>query len=189
MKGEFMATMTQQLLTAEEFMNLPDPPDGSQQELIRGVIVTMPPPKGRHGVCCAALVRVVGNHVHDNRLGTLTANDTGVILEHSPDTVRGPDIAFWSAERVKEIPDGYFEIPPDLAIEVVSPSDTHTKLQEKVRLYIKNGVRMVWLVDPELRIVTIYRTTGEARTLEENDTLSGDEVLPGFSCQVSAFFS
>jgi Uma2 family endonuclease len=167
---------------------VPEPADGSQQELIRGVIVTMPPPKGRHGVCCSKLNRLIGNHVEANRLGNTTSNDTGWITERGPDTVRGPDVAFWSYQRAPEVPEGYYQVPPDLAVEVVSPSDTHTRVQEKVRHYLKHGARMVWVVDPELRIVTVYRKQTESRTLEETDTLSGEDVLPGFSCKVADLF-
>jgi Uma2 family endonuclease len=183
-----MSAVTQKLITAEEFMSVPDPPDGSKQELVRGVIVTMPPPKGRHGVCCMSTGYIVYGFVSANRLGHVTCNDAGFVSERAPDTVRGPDVAYWSIQRVPEVPEGYFEVPPDLAIEVVSPSDTHVRLQEKVRHYLKHGVRMVWLIDPELRIVTVYRTTNEARTLEETDTLGGEDVLPGFSCPVARFF-
>lgn len=183
-----MSTVTQKLITAEEFMNMPDPPDGSQQELIRGVIVTMPPPKGRHGVCCSKVDRIVGNFVEEKNLGHVTCNDAGFISERDPDTVRGPDVGYWSRERVPEVPDGYFEVPPDLAVEVVSPGDSQTRIQAKILHYLKTAVRMIWVVDPELRIVTVYRSLDQMRILEEDGTLSGEDVLPGFSCAVSRLF-
>jgi len=183
------APVTQQLLTAEEFMKLPDPADGSLQELVQGVVVTIPPPKGRHGVCCLRVGRLVGNFVDQHKLGHTASNDAGVILRRGPDTVRGPDIAYYSRTRVPEVPDGYFEVPPDLVIEVVSPDDQHSKVQAKVRQYLKAGVAMVWLVDPDLRIVTAYRPGDRMRTSEEADTLDGEDVLPGFSCQVADLFA
>jgi Uma2 family endonuclease len=183
-----MATVTQNLITAEEFMKLPDPADGSQQELLQGVIITMPPPQARHGVCCGKVGRLIGNYVEANKLGFTTCNDAGFISERDPDSVRGPDVAFYSGRRVAEVPEGYFEVAPDLAVEVLSPSDAHTRVQEKVRHYLTHGVSMVWLVDPELRIVTVYRRREHARTLEETDTLLGEEVLPGFSCNVAEIF-
>jgi Uma2 family endonuclease len=183
-----MATVGQRLITAEEFMKMPDPPDGSQQELIRGVIITMPPPMGRHGVCCMKVGFTVYSFVSANKLGHVTSNDAGFISERNPDTVRGPDVAYWNSARVREVPEGYFEVPPDLAVEVVSPNDTHLRVQEKVRHYLTHGVRMVWVVDPELRIVTVYRSKELARTLEETDTLSGEDVLPGFRCRVADLF-
>ena len=125
-----MSTITpKKLLTAEEFFLLPDPDDGSQQELVRGEVVTMPLPGGMHGVVCLKAARRIGNFVEDNDLGTATSNDTGFITERDPDTVRGPDVSFWSRDRLPEIPDGYIAIPPDLVVEVVSPEDhdVHTR--------------------------------------------------------------
>ena len=116
-----MTTATQKLITAEEFFRMPEPPDGSRQELVRGVIITMPPPGGRHGACCSKVDRRLGNFVEANGLGTLTTNDTGFLSERDPDTVRGPDVAFWSRERLPEVPNGYIEVAPDLVVEVVSP--------------------------------------------------------------------
>src|SRR5579885_3090356 len=99
-----MATATQKLLTAEEFSRLPDPPDGSQQELIRGVVITMPPPGGRHGQCCLETGSLLRNHAKPNKLGWVTCNDAGFLCEQDPDTVLGPDIAFWSKERLSQLP-------------------------------------------------------------------------------------
>jgi Uma2 family endonuclease len=112
-------------------------------------------------------------------------NDTGWIVERDPDTVRGPDVAFWSKERLPVIPDSYLDVPPDLAVEVVSPGDHYSRVQNKVRQYLRCGVRMVWVVDPEDRSVTVYRSQKEGKILGENDILTGEDVLPGFSCRVA----
>src|SRR5262249_12041261 len=152
-----MSTAAQKLITAEEFFRMPDPPDGSKQELVRGVIITMPPPGGRHGACCSRIARRMAGHVEDNQLGVVTSNDTGFISERDPDTVRGPDVAFWRKERLPEVPEGYIEIPPDLAVEVVSPNDHFTRVQKKVTHYLTHGVRLLWVVDPEDRSVSVYR--------------------------------
>jgi Uma2 family endonuclease len=181
-----MSTLTQpKLISAQEFFLMPDPVDGSKQELIRGVITTMPPPGGLHGVCCLKVGRKVGNFADDNKRGIVTSNDTGFICERNPDTVRGADISFWSKERLPIIPTGYIEIPPDLAIVVISPSDVFTKVQQKVKQYLERGVVMVWLVAPEDRSVTVYKSLKDITILNENDILSGDPVLPGFACRVS----
>ena len=144
----------------------------------------MPPPGGLHGVCCLKVGRKVGNFVDDQQRGITASNDTGFISERDPDTVRGADISFWSKERLREIPTGYIEIPPDLAIEVISPSDVFTKVQQKVKHYLQNGVGMVWLVDPIDRSVTVYKSLTQSAILTENDMLVGDPILPGFSCCV-----
>jgi Uma2 family endonuclease len=183
-----MSTATQKLITAEDFFRMPQPADGSQQELVRGVIVTMPPPGGRHGVCCSKIVRRLGNFVEDNRLGTITSNDTGFVSERDPDTVRGPDVAFWTKERLPEVPEGYIEVAPDLVVEVVSPSDHYSRVQNKVRHYLTRGVRMVWVVDPEDRSVTVYRSWKQATILGDNDAVAGEDVVPGYSCKVADLF-
>ncbi len=181
-----MSTVTtNKLLTAEEFFLLPSPPDGSQQELVRGEVITMPPPGGMHGVCCNKAGRRIGNFVEDHQLGTVTSSDTGFITERSPDSVRGPDIAYWSKERLREVPVGYFEVAPDLLVEVLSPSNTSKQIRSRLREYFARGVRMVWVIAPEDRTLTIYRTLDEARLLHETATVTGDDVLPGFTCLVS----
>jgi Uma2 family endonuclease len=180
-----MATVAQRLITAEEFAQMPDPPDGSQQELVKGVIVTMPPPKARHGVCCSKADFRLRHYAEANNSGHVFSNDTGWIVERDPDTVRGPDVAYWSKERLPEIPNSYLDVPPDLAVEVVSPGDHYSRVQNKVRQYLRCGVRLVWVVDPEDRSVTVYRSQQEGKILGENDILSGEDVLPNFSCKVS----
>jgi Uma2 family endonuclease len=184
-----MSTATQKkLLTAEEFMVLPDPPDGSQQELVRGEIITMPPPMGPHGICCLAIGSLLRVFIKEKKLGFVTSNDAGTILERNPDTVRGPDIAFYSFKRVPKRPNGYFEVAPDLAVEVLSPDSSFSRLQRKVEQYLKCGSSLVWVFDPELRTVTIYRPKQQPETLEESETLSGEKVLPGFTCRLADCF-
>ncbi len=118
----------------------------------------------------------------------MCVNDTGFITERDPDTVRGPDLAFWRRERLPEVPEGYAEVAPDLVAEVVSPGDHYSRVQNKVRHYLTRGVRMVWVVDPEDRSVTVYRSWQQATILGENDTVSGEDVVPGFSCKVADLF-
>jgi Uma2 family endonuclease len=184
-----MPTATKKkLLTAEEFMRLPDPPDGSQQELVRGEIITMPPPMGPHGVCCLAIGMLLRQFVKQKKLGFVTSNDAGTILERRPDTVRGPDVAFYSFKRVPKLPKGYFEVAPDLAVEVLSPDSSFSKLQRKVEQYLKAGSSLVWVFDPEVRTVTIYRPKQQPETLEENESLSGEKTLAGFSCRLAECF-
>ena len=181
-----MSTITQKkLLTAEEFFLLPEPEDGSQQELVRGEIITMPPPGGMHGVSCNKAGRRIGNFVEDNDRGTVTSNDTGFITERGPDSVRGPDIAYWSKERLTEVPVGYIEIPPDMLVEVLSPSNTSKQIRTKIKEYFEKGVRLVWVIAPEDRTLTIYRMPDEGRLLHETATVTGEEVLVGFTCRVS----
>lgn len=180
-----MATVAKKLISAEEFLRTPDPGDGSKRELVRGEIVMMSPAGGRHGVCCTKIVRRVGFFVDTHELGHLMSNDTGFVAERGPDTVRAPDIAFWSRQRLGLVPVGIIEIPPDLGIEVVSPSDTPSQMRQWVRELLEAGVRLVWVIDPESRTLTIHRMGQPARELAETETVSGDDVLPGFACSVA----
>jgi Uma2 family endonuclease len=181
-----MSAITQQKqMTAEEFFLLPDPGDGSRQELIRGEVITMPPPGGLHGVTCSKVDRRIGAFIDAGPGGTLACNDTGFITQREPDSVRGPDIAYWSRERLQEVPIGYIETPPDMLVEVLSPSNTSRQIRSKLIEYFARGVRLVWVVAPEDRTLTIYRTPDEGRVLHETATVTGEDVLPGFTCRVS----
>lgn len=184
-----MSIASQPLVTAEEFEQMPDPADGSRLELVRGEVVVMPPPKGKHGIVCSEVAWVLKNFVKPNKLGWVTTNDTGVVLEKEPDTVRGPDVAFWSITRQPEQPEGYFLIPPDLAVEVQSPNDRRKDLRAKIKDYLFYSVPLVWLIDPETRTVTVYQGSMRGTELDEGDTLDGGGVLPGFACKVADLFS
>jgi Uma2 family endonuclease len=181
-----VATLTQKkLLTAEEFFLLPDPGDGSQQELVRGAVITMPPPGGLHGVSCSKTDRKLGIFIDSRPGGTLVCNDTGFITERDPDSVRGPDISYWTKERLKEVPVGYIEMSPDMLVEVLSPSNTSKQIRKELQEYFAKGVRLVWVIAPEDRTLTIYRTPDEGRLLHEAAIVTGEDVLPGFECRVS----
>ena len=183
-----MSTVQRPLVTIAEFERMPDPPDGPRLELVRGEVEVMPPPKGKHGICCSRIAWRLMSHVTPGNLGWVTTNDTGVVLERGPDTVRGPDVAYWSIARQPEEPDAYFEIPPDIAVEVLSPDDRRGPVRAKIKEYLFYGVPLVWLVDPELRTVTVYAGRMRGTELDEDDTLDGGEVLPGFTCKVADLF-
>jgi Uma2 family endonuclease len=177
------------LLTAEEFAALPQPADGSQQELVKGVILTMPPPGFYHGQVCSKIDRKLGVFIDTHKLGWITCNDSGVILARNPDTVRGPDVAYWSRERLPEPHrQGYPNVAPDLVVEVLSPSDVFMHVQRKVHEYLKAGVRLVWILVPEDRSVAVFYTGKQSNILVNGETLDGEDVLPGFSCPVAELF-
>ena len=185
-----MATVAQKLITAEEFFRMPDLPDGSKQELVRGEIVTMPPPGFRHGIRQLQAALILRQFATTHRLGRVTV-ESGVVTERDPDTVRGPDVYYWSYERLPpdQEPEGYPDVAADLCVEVLSPSNRPGQMREKVREYFTRGVRMVWLIDPDDRSVWVYRAPEEARVLHNDATLSGEDVLPGFSCRVAELFA
>jgi Uma2 family endonuclease len=184
-----MSTATSQLLTAEEFFALPDPKDGSKQELVRGKVVTMPSPGVEHGEVQVNVAFVIKTFLKQNPIGRV-ATESGTVTERKPDTVRGPDVSYYSKERLpldKRVV-GYHDEVPDLCVEIVSPSNSLKQLKAKAKEYLVAGVRLVWIVDPEDRNVTIVVDPLESCTLEADATLDGGDVLPGFSCKVSELF-
>jgi Uma2 family endonuclease len=182
-----MSTLAPKLITAAEFGRMPDPPDGSKQELVRGVIVTMPPPKAIHGIVQSRIDRRLGAFVDERGLGWIVT-ESGTILDRDPDTVRGPDVAFYSISRQPTVPENYFPISPDLVVEVLSPDDRRGRVREKIREYITAGVRLIWLVDPETRTVLEYRGSLRGTEYDEADAITGADVLPEFTCGVADFF-
>lgn len=183
-----MSAVAVPLLTAEEFGRRPEPVDGSKEELVKGVVVVMPPPKARHGMTQLQIGALLLAVVKPNGLGWVVT-ESGTILERDPDTVRGPVVAFYSTARQPTLPDDYFEIPPDLAVEVLSPDDRRGAVREKIREYVAAGVRLVWLVDPETRTVLVYRGSLRGTEFDESDTIDGADVLPQFTCRVADFFA
>ena len=182
---------TTRLMTAEEFLDWVQRPENDDRlfELVRGEVIEFPVPLKIHGVVCANVCGLLGNFVFDRGKGYLTNNNAGVILARDPDTVRGPDIAYYEdANTFAELQPGWGEVPPRLAVEVLSPSDRFTTITEKVNDYLNAGVELVWLIEPELRSVTICRAGRQAQVLKEADELTGEEVLPGFHCRVGDLF-
>ena len=182
-------TTADKLITAEELLRMPEPADGTHFELFRGELVKMAPAGGRHGRIALKVGAALLAFVEEHDLGQVASNDTGVFTQRDPDTVLGPDVVFWSHQRLPEMPDGFVEVPPDLAVEVVSPSDTQSRVHEKVLHYLDHGVRLVWVVDPKTRTITVYRSRQDVRILAAEDEITGDEALPGFACQVGEFFA
>ncbi len=120
----------------------------------------------------------------------MAGSGVGVRLQRNPDTVREPDLAFISAERLPldERVTGYYEIPPDLVVEVVSPNDSYGSVHDKACMWLRYGVRLVWVVNPQFRSVEVHSEGPSLLRLTENDTLDGSDVLPGFTCTVSDLF-
>ncbi|MBI4483674.1 MAG: Uma2 family endonuclease [Acidobacteria bacterium] len=182
-----MRTKTQ--YTADELFQMPD--DGYRTELVKGELVRMTPVGGRHAQLTGIIYEKVKLHVAARGLGVVCVGDPGFILSRDPDTVRAPDVAFVSHERIPKegVPRGYWSGAPDLAVEVVSPHDRYVEILEKIKEYLEAGTRLVWVVDDGARTVTVHRSPKEIETVTEDDALTGGDVLPGFSCLVSEIFS
>lgn len=181
-------TITPQVMTAEELLALPN--DGFRYELIQGELRRMSPAGHRHGRLVLNITTPLDQHVRDNELGAAYAAETGFLLTIDPDTVRAADVAFVRQERVDEVgdTDGYWPGAPDLAIEVVSPNDLYTEIEEKVIDWLEAGTRMVVIVNPRKRSVTVYRSRAAITLLTEQDALDGADVVPGWRIAVADIF-
>ena len=183
-----MTTTTQRLLTAENLLRLDG--NGVRGELIRGVLCETMPKGHEHGTVVVSLSAELRNFVRPRKLGTLTASDSGVWLERNPDTVREPDIAYFSAEKIPldTRVTGYAEAVPDLVVEIASPNDSRPEINDKALMWLRYGVRLVWVVHPDNQTVDQYQDEQPVRTLTSANTLGGEEVLPGFTCLVGDLF-
>ncbi len=180
----------QTLMIADELLTLPD--DGHRYELVEGVLKRMTPAGGLHGVIAGRIHGLMFEHLQRHAsMGVLCAAETGFYISRSPDTVRAPDVAFVSQERIPTdgIPGGFWPFAPDLAVEVLSPSDTYDNVQGKVEAWLEAGTKAVWVVSPTRRTVTVYSSLSEARTLTEADILDAEDYFPGFQCPIAATFA
>lgn len=182
-----MSTTTQ-LMTAEELLKLPR--GRFRYELIKGELITMSPSGSEHGAIVVNLTVLLAQHVKANNLGIVFGAETGFKIAENPDTVRAPDVAFISQERIPDsgIPKEYWRGAPDLAVEVLSPGDAVRKVDEKVGEWLSAGAKLVWTVNPKRRSVTIHRAVKDALILSEDDELNGENVVPGFRCRISEIF-
>ena len=183
-----MGKATISLMTAEDLYDLPD--DSLQYELVAGRLISEPPASFGHGRVESTLVRLLGTFVASQGIGAVVSADTGFILSRSPDTVRCPDVAFVRRERLpsREESRKFFSGAPDLAVEVLSPSNRPGEIRVKTAEYLAAGAMAVWVVDPGERTVTVWRSLFAPRTLAEDDTLDGEDILPGFSTLVGEIF-
>ena len=175
-------------LTAAEFALRPDP--GYPEELVRGRIVPMPPPTRRHGEICSQTIYLFRRFLDDHDLGKVLSNDAGVITEQGPDTVRGADVVFYSYRQIPKgpLPKDYGAEPPELVVEVRSPSDRWPKILVKVAEYLNAGVLAVVVLDDDSRTALLCMADQAPRRLGPDDELTIPEILPGFAVPVRRFF-
>jgi Uma2 family endonuclease len=177
------------LFTADQLLHMPD--DGYRYELIAGELRKMSPAGWKHGMVAGRLHGRLARHIEQHSLGEVFEGETGFLLASDPDTVRAPDVAFVRRERIaaEASSEAFWPGAPDLAVEVVSPGDTIHEVDDKVKTWLDAGARMVWVVDPKWRSVTVYRATDRVRILTENDELSGEDVVEGFRVNVRDLFN
>jgi Uma2 family endonuclease len=176
------------LLTADDLLAMPE--DGNRYELLRGELVSTPMSSYESSDIAMGIGSLLRAFAHPRKLGRVAGADGAFILARNPQTVRIPDASFVRMDRLPppEQRRRFLELAPDLAVEVVSPSDSANDVQEKVREYLDYGVQLIWVVHPLQRTVTVYRPDRSARVLYEEDSLDGGDVLPGFEALVAVIF-
>lgn len=184
-----MGRVASRPITAEEFFELAG--ELGPAELIHGEVAPLTPAGGEHGVVALRLGARLLSHVEARGLGYVFAAETGFVLATEPDTVRAPDVAFLSHQRLgdRPIPKTFLRVAPDLAVEVVSPSEAAEAIQEKVRDYFAAGTLMVWVLYPVIAAAHVYRSPTGVEILDRSRSLSGGDVVPGFSCSLADLFA
>jgi Uma2 family endonuclease len=177
-----------QLLTADDLLRMPD--DGFRYELVDGELRKMAPAGSQHGRVILNVTTPLDQHVRRNDLGVVFAAETGFTLRTGPDTVRAPDVAFVSKQRFAQVGDvpGYWPGAPDLAIEVLSPGDRFSEVEEKVFDWLSAGTRLVIVLDPRKRTGTAYRSRSSIRVYTDSETLDASDVVPGWTFPIAQAF-
>jgi Uma2 family endonuclease len=178
---------SERVYTPEDLLRMED---GDRYELIDGKLEERAM-GAESSEIAANVIRIVGNHVHTQKLGKLFAPDCGYqIFPGKPNKVRFMDGSFIARGRLPEdrTPRGHMKTAPDLAVEVVSPKDKAEKVEIKRQEYLEAGVKLLWIIYPAARCVYIYRLGGGHAILGPNDDLTGEDVLPGFACKVAQLF-
>jgi len=179
--------VTTRTMTIDEVAQLPE---AERFEIMRGEHRAMPPANFDHSDISLGIGARVREFVMHNALGRVVGADAGFILSRAPDTLLAPDAAFVRGDRLpaRDERQCFLDVVPDLAIEVLSPSNTAVEMADKVLAYLESGPRLVWVVDPFRKVVTVYTADRTARILSETDTLDGGDVFPGFTLSVAEIF-
>ena len=181
-----MISLTQRIDSVEAAARIPESAR-YRMEVSGGFLVREPRPAALHGVVVMNVIVLLHEQQKAGR-GRVIA-EAGFRLDESPLVLRGPDAAFIVKERLPAaVPEGFWTIPPDLAVEVVSPANSASDIQAKVLDYLNAGVALLWVIDPRSRSVMVYHSRSSVRLLTEQDTLDGGTVLPDFSTPVAALF-
>ena len=174
-------------MTNEQYMAMPD--DGKRYELHDGVLVETPSSTVLHSWIVSLLLHALMNHIYSQKLGYAFGDSLDYILNEG--IIYRPDVSFVAASRVPVLPN-YLHEAPDIAVEVLSPSNTASEMNYKINTYLQYGSRLVWIIDPEKQSVVVYRK-GEGSSivsvyLTAEDTLTGGDVLPDFCLPLNELF-
>lgn len=182
---------TKAKMTAQDLWELGE--GDVRRELVNGEVVEMTPVGGTHGQVTLRLARRIADHVERRGGGEVVVGDVGFILQlpNDPERVRAPDVGFVRLEKLPggRLPQGFILGAPDLAVEVLSPTDNPVDIQQKVRDFLESGTRLIWLIAPQAKTATVYRPDGSARLLREHESLDGEDVLLGLSIRLADIFA
>jgi Uma2 family endonuclease len=187
-----MASVTTGLMTAEGFWEWASRPENADRrwELVKGEVVEVPSPAEFHGILCSWIVHLLWGYVLRRGRGGVSSNDTGLLVEHDPDTVRGPDVMVFEESRpLDQLSRRFSTRVPVLVVEVLSPSDRMPRMTARIGEFLRRGVPIVWLVDAETRTVTVYRLDHYPQVLDENDELTGEFTPPDCTLRVAELFN
>lgn len=175
-------------MTADEFMATVG--GETYVDLVEGVVEAQPMPHRLHGIICHKVSMALGRHIETHDIGRVMINDTHVRIRRDPDTLRGADVLFVSYDRMPRGPftDGVVDPPPELIVEIRSPSATWASYLRKASEYLEAGVVVVLLLDPDPRTIWVFRPNAVPQTLQADDALTVPDVLPGFSVPVKSLF-
>jgi Uma2 family endonuclease len=177
-------------MTADEFFEWCHRPENRDKhyELERGRVIELPPPGQLHGGISLNAGYLLNGYVRRQKKG-FVSGDAGVVVEREPDTVRGPDLAYYDiTPRYADVPRQYATVPPKLIVEIISPNDRMGQIQRRVTRFHRMGVDLIWVIDPEDRIIMVFRPGEFTEVLTEEEELTGNGVLPEFRCRVAEFF-
>lgn len=183
-----MTITSEKIWTDEEFMALPD--DGNRYEIVNGELVIMANSGMEHGYLATILTRSLANHIFTEKLGVLCDSSTAFKMKSG--NKRSPDISFIAKERLqglKRLPKGFFEGAPDLAVEIISPSNTFEEIHNKLVEYFDSGCSLAWVINPDEQSALIYRQPQPDRLLKISDNLEGEKIIPGFTMPLSNLFA
>lgn len=174
------------LITGEDLLEMGDI---GPYELIEGRIIKMSPVKMPHGKYEMRLARYLGNFIEEHQLGEVNGGEVGIYTHRDPDTIRAADILFISHARLTQAtPGGFLDVAPELVVEILSPSDRWSEVRKKLREYFEIGVIVVLILEPEEQIITVYRSLTEVAEFAIQDTLTLEDVLPGFALRLADLF-
>ena len=174
------------LITGEELFRMPNT---ESVELIAGEIVTKMPTGHPHGFIENIIGALLYIYLKTNQIGRALTGEVGIYTQRDPDQIRAADVVYISHEQLAKAQEtGYLDVAPELVVEIMSPANSWTEAQEKLTEYFAIGVQVVWIVDPQLEQVHVYRSLEEVKLLQKEDELSSEEILPGFRVALTEIF-